>query len=27
MQANLYSRLASAVNERGYVCFSTTRAF
>jgi len=22
MQANLYSRLASAVNERGYVCFS-----
>jgi len=27
MQSNLYNRLASAVNERGYVCFSTTQAF
>lgn len=26
MQSNLYNRLASAVNERGYVCFSTTQA-
>lgn len=27
MQTNLYNRLTSAVSERGYVCFSTTRAF